>query len=117
MVGDWKFDLVLSGHGGIGGDPEILNNIIAGKSFFSARYLKNGSLNLLLNQQWQEMDQEKRQILVNEIQEIYALDIPALILYYLTWYLANDKQLILYYTKQGVANGIPISLNKLSFIK
>ena len=32
-------------------------------------------------------------------------------------YWVHDGKVDMYYTKQGVANGIPIALNKLSFVK
>lgn len=117
MVNEWKFDLALSGHGGLGGDPEILNKVIIGKGFNSARYQKSEDLTNLLKQQLQEMDQEKRKTLVGQIQEIYAEEMPCLCLYYPTWYWAHDGQVTLYYTKQGIASGIPIPLNKMSFVK
>lgn len=116
-VGDWKFDLALSGHGGMGGDPDALNRFISGQGFNSARYRNNGELNDILKQQTSVMDKEMRRELVGKIQEIYAGEIPALPLYYPTWYWVHDKQVNLYYTVQGVGSGVPIPLNKMSFVK
>ncbi|MFZ5648927.1 MAG: ABC transporter substrate-binding protein [Bacillota bacterium] len=116
-VGEWKFDLALSGHGGLGGDPEALNRFISGQGFNSARYRNNGELNDILKQQTSVMDKQKRRELVGKIQEIYAGEIPALPLYYPTWYWANDGQVDLYYTVHGIGSGVPIPLNKMSFVK
>ena len=73
LVGEWNFDLALNSHGGMGGDPEIINRIIGeGYSFNSARYASNQKLNDLLNQEVSEIDPSKRKELVDEIQVIYA---------------------------------------------
>ncbi len=116
-VAEWKFDIALTGHGGMGGDPETLNRMILGKSFNSARYQNNKDLNALLNQQMAAMDGEKRAELVKKIQELYAEEMPALPLYSPTWYWAHDGRVDLFYTFQGVANGVPIPLNKMAFVK
>lgn len=118
LVGEWNFDLALNSHGGMGGDPEILNRIIGeGYTFNSARYTTDQKLNDLLDQEVSEMDPAKRKELVNEVQTVYAQDLPALPLYYSDSYWAHDGKVDMYYTRQGVANGIPIAQNKLSFVK
>jgi peptide/nickel transport system substrate-binding protein len=118
LVGEWNFDMALNSHGGMGGDPEILNRIIGeGYTFNSARYTTDLKLNDLLSREVSEMDQTKRKELVNEVQAVYAQDLPALPLYYSDSYWAHDGKVDMYYTKQGVANGIPIAQNKQSFVK
>lgn len=118
LVGEWNFDLALNSHGGMGGDPEILNRIIGeGYSFNSARYTEDQKLNDLLDQEVSEMDPAKRKELIDEVQVVYAQDLPALPLYYADSYWAHDDKVNMYYTKQGIANGIPIAQNKLSFVK
>lgn len=118
LVGEWNFDLALNSHGGMGGDPEILNRIIGeGYTFNSARYIEDQRLNDLLSQAVSEMDPDKRRELINEIQVVYAQDLPSLPLYYADSYWAHDGKVDMYYTKQGIANGIPIAQNKLAFVK
>jgi len=118
LVGEWNFDLALNSHGGMGGDPEILNRIIGeGYTFNSARYIEDQRLNDLLSQAVSEMDPDKRRELIDEIQVVYAQDLPSLPLYYADSYWAHDGKVDMYYTKQGIANGIPIAQNKLSFVK
>ena len=63
------------------------------------------------------MDPQKRKGLVFEIQELYAEDLPALTLYYPKWYWAHDGTVDLYFTKDGVAVGVPIPLNRMAFVK
>ncbi|OPY48811.1 MAG: putative ABC transporter periplasmic-binding protein [Methanosaeta sp. PtaU1.Bin060] len=118
LVGEWQFDLALNYHGGMGGDPEILNRIIGeGYTFNSARYSADQKLNDLLSQEVSETDTAKRKELVDEVQAVHAQDLPALPLYYSNSYFAHDGELNMYYTRQGIANGIPIAENKLSFVK
>jgi peptide/nickel transport system substrate-binding protein len=118
LVGEWNFDLALNSHGGMGGDPEILNRIIGeGYTFNSARYTEDQKLNELLNKEVSEMDPDQRREFIDEIQVIYAQDLPALPLYYADSYWAHDGKVDMYYTKQGIANGVPIAQNKLSFVK
>lgn len=115
-VGDWKFDLALTGHGGMGGDPEMFKRVITAQGFNSARYALNTELNELLEQQTLAVEKEQRQALINKIQQIYAREIPALPLYYPTWYWVHNGQARLYYTVQGIGAGVPLPLNKLSFV-
>jgi len=117
LVGEWKFDLALNSHGGMGADPEILNRIIGeGYTFNSARYTANSRLNELLDEQVAEMDGAKRRDLVDEIQVLHALDLPVLPLYYADSYWAHDGTVEMYFTKQGIANGVPLALNKQIFV-
>ncbi|MDD2390496.1 MAG: ABC transporter substrate-binding protein [Desulfobacterales bacterium] len=118
----WKFDLAVSGHGGISGDPRILSEMISSRygagSVNSARYDENTELNRLLEEQMREMDPEKRKAIVFKIQELYAWDLPAISLYYpesMTAY-APGKGIEWFYTKGGIGKGIPIAQNKISLI-
>lgn len=115
------FELALSGHGGIGGDPKILNELILpnqGGTFNSARFDKNPELTLLLEKQLMEMDEENRRRLVFRIQELLAEEVPALPLYYpanLSAYRA-EKGIAWYYTKGGLGKGVPIPQNKQALL-
>lgn len=111
-----QFDLAINGHGGIGGDPSILNKVIPGTFGYSANYTKNETLNQLLEAHLHEMDGEKRKEIVREIQAIYAEELPALTLYYPMWYWGHDGCVDIYYTRGGIARGIPIPLNKLALM-
>ncbi|TYO95289.1 ABC transporter substrate-binding protein [Desulfallas thermosapovorans] len=116
-VQQWDFELAFSGHGGLGSDPVVLNNMILGKSFNSARYAASMKLNGLLAAQLKETDPAARKQLVQEAQAVYAGELPALSLYYPTWYWGHDGSIDLYYTKGGVASGVPQPLNKLCFVE
>jgi len=112
----WDFDLSIYGHGGLY-EPSILKRLIMDESFNSARYTSNETLNHLLEAQLSEMDAGRRKEMVFQIQELYAEDLPALTLYYPKWYFAHDGRVNLFYTRDGVASGIPIPLNRTSFVK
>ncbi|WP_148207179.1 ABC transporter substrate-binding protein [Heliomicrobium modesticaldum] len=116
-VGAWDFDLAVSGHGGIGGDPQFFSRMITGQGFLSARYNDNSRLNALLNEQLSAMDEEKRKEQVREAQRIYAEDLPALSLYYPTDYWCHNGKVNLFYTQGGISVGIPLPLNKLAFVR
>jgi peptide/nickel transport system substrate-binding protein len=111
----WDFDLAVYGHGGLY-EPSILKRVIMDEGFNSARYTSNETLNQLLKAQLSEMNPEKRKELVYQIQEVYAEDLPALTLYYPKWYWAHDDTVGLFYTKDGIASGVPIPLNRMAFV-
>jgi peptide/nickel transport system substrate-binding protein len=114
---EWNFDLALTGHGGLGGDPQVLARMITGDSFLSARWTSNQELTQLLSAQTTALEPEKRKQLIFRVQELYAADMPAIPLYYPTWYYAHNNRAAVYFTFQGVANGVPQPFNKLQFIK
>ncbi|HAA03159.1 MAG TPA: peptide-binding protein [Syntrophobacteraceae bacterium] len=121
-VKSWNFDLAVSGHGGVSGDPRILNEMISSKygagSVNSARYDEDQELNALLEEQMVEMNEENRKTIVYKIQEVYAQALPAISLYYpdsMSAY-TPEKGIVWYYTRGGISKGIPIPQNKMSLI-
>jgi peptide/nickel transport system substrate-binding protein len=111
----WQFQLAISGHGGLY-EPSFLKRAILDEEFNSVRYLTNRELTQLVMAQLREMDLAKRKEIVFRIQELYAEDLPNLPLYYPNWYWAHNERLDMFYTRNGVAIGIPLPLNKLVFI-
>jgi peptide/nickel transport system substrate-binding protein len=123
QVKEWEFDLAISGHGGIYGDPRTLNEMISSRygaaSVNSARFDASPELNRLMEEQMVTMEPEKRKTLVYKIQEVYAEEVPAISLYYpVTTAAYNPKKGITwYYTRGGISTGIPIPQNKMSLIR
>ena len=119
----WDFDLAVSGHGAMTGDPVILNETISsvygGGSVISARYDEDVELNRLLEKSLAEMDQDKREKIVHQIQQRYAEDLPAIPLYYPQSKAAYNprKGIDWFYTKGGIGKGVPIPQNKMSLVK
>jgi peptide/nickel transport system substrate-binding protein len=122
-IRNWDFQLAISGHGGLLGDPMILERMIepgsTSGSVNSARYDANEELLELLKAQMLEMDPEKRKALVYRCQEIYADELPAISLYYPDSMAAYNpgKGIRWYYTQGGIALGIPIAQNKMSLVR
>lgn len=115
-VTERDFDAAISGHG-VPGEPDIIRKVLLSNYNNSALYDKNEHLNDLLLKQTTEMNEEKRKELVDEIQNIYAEELPALTLYYTENYFAHDGQVNLCYVPGGIAIGIPMCENKLAFVK
>ncbi len=121
-VRNWQFDLAVSGHGGISGDPKTLNEMISGRygagSVNSARYDDCEALNRLMDAQMTEMDPERRKAMVFEIQTIYADELPAICLYYPSSMAAFTPKsgVTWYFTPGGLGKGVPIAQNKMALI-
>lgn len=116
LVNGWQFDLALSGHGGLGGDPAILKKTVVGTGFNSAGYKDDAKLNELFDRIDTEMDPEKRKALVDQAQEAIATDLPALPIYYTDSFWASNDKVSFYYTYGGIGSGVPIALNKMIFV-
>ncbi|MFO7885439.1 MAG: ABC transporter substrate-binding protein [Desulfobacteraceae bacterium] len=122
-VRKWDFDLAISGHGGVAGDPKILCEMISSQygagSVNSARFDADPELNRLLKEQMREMDPAERKKIVFKIQEMYADQLPAISLYYPDTMAAYnpDCRVTWFYTRGGIGKGIPIPQNKISLIR
>ena len=113
-----QFDLALSGHGGLGGDPKIIYDMSLGPlaAEFLGGYQPSPKLAQLLRDQLHTLDEAKRRQLVAQIQEQLAQELPNLVLYYPTWYLGHDGRIPWFFTKGGIAKGIPIYFNKIALL-
>ena len=116
MIQKGAFDLALSGHGGIGGDPKILNDVIAGNFLLSERFTENPRLLALLKKNIETTDVEERRRIVNEIQFIHATALPSIPLYYPKMVVAHNGQIPWFYTRGGISKGIPFPFNKDALI-
>jgi len=116
MVQEWEFDLALLGHGGLGADPDYLRRMTLDATLNSVQYHEDDELTSLLEVQQSETDEVDRADMIFEAQELYAEDLPAITLYYPDWYWAHNGEVDLFYTKGGIAIGVPIPLNKISFL-
>ncbi len=112
------FDLAVSGHGGLIGDPNsnFLADMTIKMDFNSAKYDDNDELTAILEEQVHEMNEDDRRELIDQAQVLYAEDVPAISLYYPEWFWAYDDEVELYYTMDGMAKGIPIPLNKMALV-
>ncbi len=117
-ISSFDFDLALSGHGGIAGDPRILNDMIlparGGSNFNNARYGESPLLTRLLQEQLTETDPDRRRELVARAQEIIARELPAIPLYHPRGLSAYRPEIGIrwFYTPGGLGKGVPIAQNK-----
>jgi|UniRef100_A0A7V6A591 peptide/nickel transport system substrate-binding protein len=117
-VKNQQFDLALSGHGGLGGDPKFINDVCTGPLAreFLGGYQPPPKMVQLLTDQLQTLDEAKRRLLVARIQEQLAYELPALPLFYPTWYLGHDGRIPWFFTRGGIAKGIPVYFNKVALL-
>ena len=112
------FELALSGHGGLGGDPKMINDVTQGRlaAEFLGGYEPPPALSRLMAAQLITLDDRERRRLVAEIQEKLAEELPTLPLYYPTHYMAHDGRVPWFFTLGGIAKGIPIYFNKIALL-
>ncbi len=84
------YEIILNGHGGWGGDADILRTIYGIKTDANPSGIygyKNEEINLLGQQQLAEMNEEKRKELIFRLQEVIATEVPQIPIYNTTGYL------------------------------
>lgn len=121
LIASRQYGLAVNGHGGIGGDPVFLNQLIdspKSKQHSNDMY-KNPEYIKLANQQVQIIDSAQRKKTVYEMQAILAKEVPTIPLYYKQMYFAYRPGKVdgWFFTDGGIASGIPTELNKLVFLK
>ena len=132
-----QFELAINGHGGIGGDPDVLRKQFCAppssakdQASPKARTYSvlnpaathgyaNAELNRLGAAQVREAGPRKRRVLVGQMQALIAQDLPTIALWYPKVYFVYDPHAFdgWFFTPGGIAGGIPITQNKLVYIK
>ena len=115
------FDLVLTSHIGLGGDPDFLRQWFSGQTSNAFAYgdaLGLPAFDVLAQQQARELDPAGRRDLVSRMQELLATALPTLPLYYRRFYFVYDPARFdsWFNTAGGIMNGIPLLENKLAFL-
>jgi len=107
-----NFLLAINGHGGCS-YPDILEI-----PDWPASTYHNDSYDSIFDKQATTMDFEERKQLVYQLQAMITDDLPVYALYHpRRWAIYNPGKLdTWFYTKNGIAHGIPYELNKLVFI-
>ena len=117
-----SYELLLTGFGGLGADPDQLRRSFASSSetrgFSRALGYHNADFDALAEAQVLMTDPEERQVMVDEMQAILAEDLPVLALYYTDRVVAYNAQVFdnWYFTPGGYGGGIPMPYNKHQFI-
>jgi peptide/nickel transport system substrate-binding protein len=121
LLREGSFQLALLQHIGVGGDPDFLrrwdvgqesNDAAQGWTFHDITYSQ------LAEQQARTLDPDRRRILVGQLQQIVAEELPTIPLYDRRFYWVYDR------TKYGpmntwggLMNGVPFAENKLTFLR
>jgi len=121
---DWKpmddlldkglFSAAITGHGGISHLwPGIKSTVD-----WPAHTYENPTLDDLLKKFYTTLDEDSRRRYAYEIQDIIAGDLPVIALYHPKTYCIYrvDKPVNWFWTKTGIAHGIPIWWNKLALV-
>ncbi|MGB9887817.1 MAG: ABC transporter substrate-binding protein [Moorellales bacterium] len=120
LIGAGQYELALTGHGGLGGDPAI----ISGFGVFRGGALSPGTpreaaYEELAQKLLTEPQTERRREICREMQRLYAQSLPCLPLYYPVWYFAYDPKVFsgwFFTAEGGIAVGIPMFYNKVAFV-
>lgn len=116
------YDMILVGHGGLGGDPDFMRTIFASssrrQSFIRPHGFVNAQFDQLAERQLHESDPAQRAALVDQMQAILADQVPVMALYYPTryWFYNADVLDGWHYTPGGLASSIPMALDKGLFV-
>lgn len=120
-MAEGNFDMTITDHIGLSGDPDFLRlwfsgkagNSLAGKGVFN-----NEKFQELANQQLTKLDEKERKEVINQMQDILAEELPTLVLYHRPfYYLYNAKVFDGWFnTAGGIADGIPLTDNKAAFV-
>ncbi|WLD94572.1 ABC transporter substrate-binding protein [Alkalihalobacillus sp. AL-G] len=121
-MGENNYDMAITGHIGVSGDPDFLRRWFTGTEYneFAARgsVLKNEKFHNLAQKQLTIADFRKRKEVVDQIQEVLAEEVPTLPIYHRPFYWAYDSSEFngWFNTWGGIANGIPLWENKAAFL-
>jgi peptide/nickel transport system substrate-binding protein len=117
-----SYELLLTGFGGLGADPDQLRRNFASSSqaggFSRGLGYHNAEFDKLAEVQVSMSDPAERAAAVNEMQTILARDLPALALYYTDRVVVYNADVFdnWYYTPGGFGGGVPMPYNKHQFI-
>jgi peptide/nickel transport system substrate-binding protein len=113
-----NYEMLITGFGGLGGDPDQLRRNFASASpttgFSRAQGYVNADFNALAEAQVSMGDDAGRREAVSQMQAILAEDLPVLPLYYTARVVAFDAEAFdnWYFTPGGFGGGIPMPYNK-----
>ena len=122
LLGENTYDLALTSHIGFSGDPDYLRVWFLGEASntYAARgkALDNEKFQELAEKQVTILDEEERKQYIDEMQDILAEELPTLVLFHRPFYWLYDESEYngWYNTDGGIADGIPLWMNKAAFI-
>jgi len=117
-----SYEMLITGFGGLGGDPDQLRRNFASASpargFSRSQGYANPDFDTLAEAQVSMTDPAERRDTINQMQGILAQDLPALALYYTARVVVYNADVFdnWYFTPGGFGGGIPMPYNKHQFI-
>jgi len=114
-----RYELILTGFGGLGADPDNMRGAFSSKSkvrsFTRVQGFVNPRFDELADQQLSTTDPTARRKLTDEMQAIIATEVPMIGLYYPDRYYIYKKGGVedWFYTVGGMGGGVPVALNKM----
>lgn len=121
LVREDRYDLALSGHGGLGGDPSVIMGFgtvneggWSGQTPSTPEYRQSAKRLLAAT------DVAERRALCQIMQRLYADELPTLPLYYPVTTIAYRPEVLqgwFYTAEGGIGIGVPMAYNKLVFIR
>ncbi len=119
-MSEGKYDMALTGHIGLSGDPDFLrlwfsgqaSNAYAGNAVFNHQ-----EFNKLASEQLSQEGEERNET-IHSMQDILAEELPTLVIYHRPFYFVYDANVFdgWFNTAGGISDGIPLADNKAAFI-
>jgi len=120
LLGDGDFQMALTSHIGVGGDPDYLRRWYAGEeanAFARGSIFTNAEFTELGEAQAMALDPARRREIVFRMQGILAAELPTIVLYHRRFYWVYDPAVFTpMETWGGLLNGVPFPTNKLALI-
>jgi peptide/nickel transport system substrate-binding protein len=121
LLSEGSFQLALTSHIGVGGDPDYLRRWYAGEeanAFAQGSIFRHDEYARLGEEAAATRDPERRREIVFRMQEILAEELPTIVLYHRRFYWVYDPRVFTpMETWGGLMNGIPFPNNKLTLIE
>lgn len=120
LLTEGDFQLALTGHIGVGGDPDYLRRWYAGQeanAFAQGSIFHHSEYTRLGDEEAATLDPAQRRKLIFQMQAILAEELPTIVLYHRRFYwLYNPSVFTPMETWGGLMNGIPFPINKLAVL-
>lgn len=120
LLDEGRFQLALTSHIGVGGDPDFLRRWYGGEeanAFAKGSIFEHAEFARLGEEQAATLDPAQRRALVFRMQEILAAELPTIVLYHRRFYWVYDADVFTpMETWGGLMNGVPFPNNKLALV-
>lgn len=121
LLDEGNFEMVLTQHIGVGGDPDFLRRWYAGEeanAFARGSIFQSDRFAQLGEESATTLNPEERRAIVFQMQEILAEELPTIVLFHLRFYwVYNPSVFTPMDTWGGLMNGIPFPNNKLTILE